>query len=211
MLTSRLRVNIVRKKAEDCAGALIPVSLGNLFSREENVSKRKLGMPIPKRSSSMKSSFSGDRLFLNPFYEAPVTYNGICYSCIESAYQAQKSVLPEVWEEYSHYSGPVARARGKRGVERSGWGKMRDEVMYEVIWNSVEQNPEIADRLCKIEDETIVFYNDVHDNYYGECQCNECVERQKHNRIGKMWTQVRDEKRSGHGRSEFKTEEQPAT
>ena len=50
---------------------------------------------MPKAIQKDITSFRGSYDFLSNFYEAPVSYGGLCYSNNEAAFQAQKCQTEE--------------------------------------------------------------------------------------------------------------------
>lgn len=75
---------------------------------------------------------------------------------------------------------------------RKDWASVRDIVMYEVLQAKFAQDSNLERRLLNTGDAKIEPHNTKHDNYWGSCQCAECAEKKKENRLGAILMRIRE-------------------
>lgn len=150
-------------------------------------------------------SFTGEYLFLNPWYYEDITYNGLTYRCAEAAFQAQKTYLPEKRKAFTTYGAAQARAIGKDYTTlRSHWRDDEVQIMYEVQSAKFRNSPILAKKLIATGDESLYFFNYLHDNWFGLCNCEMCKNRlKKRNILGVILMQIREELKEGKEMSTF--------
>lgn len=151
--------------------------------------------------------FDGRYDFLSNFYNCSVQYDDICYPHTESAFQAQKTLDIHVREEFARAMltpGQAKRAgKGKSfkslsgevlKVElRSDWEKVKNSIMYEVVRAKFEQNQDLREKLLATGDAQLIEGNYWHDNYWGQCSCQRCINTIGFNQLGKTLMRVRAE------------------
>jgi len=138
--------------------------------------------------------FRGRYRWLSNFFEAPTSYDGTVYPTTEHAYQASKTELPHQRKLILACNTPgQAKRSGRLVTTRSGWMKMRVDVMHEIVTDKFERNPELAVQLIRTGQRELVEYNRWHDNYWGHCTCNDCIEEMHFNHLGEVLMQVRGE------------------
>lgn len=113
------------------------------------------------------NQFSGDYFFLNGICNAPIRYNGLDYVCPESAFFAQKVLLPELRKEYCKLDGIDACKIDEQIEPRKDWANIENTVMYDVTWCKFTQNEEFAKKLLATEDAFLIDVNEYGDDKFG--------------------------------------------
>ena len=139
----------------------------------------------------MIDSFQDIYAFMSNFHNAPVIYDGVRYANSESAFQAQK--CPERRHEFINIPPGIAKKMGRQCKMRADWEKVKDQVMYDIVFAKFSQNPDIAKKLVETGKEPIVEGNWWHDNYWGDCKCDRCKDIKGKNMLGKILMVVRHE------------------
>lgn len=149
--------------------------------------------------------FDGRYAFLSNFFETKLYYNGEVYLHAEGAFQAAKSLDPQLRKEFAlmlKSPGQAKRAgRGKPFKSSTGetlklqlrpdWEEVKDSVMYDIVYAKFSQNTELKQALLLTGDAILIEGNYWHDNYWGNCSCERCANRQGRNQLGKILMQVR--------------------
>lgn len=80
------------------------------------------------------SSFTGKYAFLSNFYPCWVNFEGIEYPSVEHAFQAAKSLDPDVRKSFSYIrSASDAKSEGRRVALRSDWESVKTDIMYQCL------------------------------------------------------------------------------
>ena len=116
----------------------------------------------------MIDSFKGKYFFLSNFYSAPVCYQGILYQNAEAAFHAQKDLSRR--EEFAGLNPSEAKRLGRRVKLRGDWEKIKDDIMFDVVYYKFSQNKELAEQLIGTGDNELVEGNDWNDRYWGVCR-----------------------------------------
>lgn len=126
--------------------------------------------------------------FLSNFHPCNITYNNVLFSSVENAYQAQK--CPERANEFIDIPANKAKRLGSKVSIRADW----DDVKLRVMWDLVHQKfkDENLLRQLKAIDEPIVEHNWWHDNFWGACICEECKNKEKHNWLGRILEDIKE-------------------
>lgn len=141
----------------------------------------------------MITKFEGKYSFLSNFYACQTNYKGIKYPTSEHAYQAAKTLNPKHQLAIKEKDTPDdAKLAGRRVDLRSDWEDIKDDVMYEIVKEKFK-NKRLASRLLATGEEQLVEGNYWHDNYWGSCICEKCLQLPKRNQLGKTLMRVREE------------------
>ena len=132
----------------------------------------------------MASNSRGDWAFLSNFYECKIVYEGYMFNNVESAFQAQKCIS-EV-DKFIGVNGSIAKKLGRKVNLRSDWDKVKDDIMYKIVFAKFEQNPELRDKLVNTYPLELVENNKWNDTYWGVCN------GKGKNKLGKILESVRD-------------------
>lgn len=143
----------------------------------------------------MIDNFWDEYRWLSNFYMVPVFYEGVWYPSSEHAYQAAKTVIlsERLMIRDCKTAGKAKRMGSKKKKKitlRPGWDSMRFEVML-AITISKYKNDELAMKLIATDPEKLVEGNTWHDNFWGECRCEDCKLLIKLNNLGLVLTIVR--------------------
>lgn len=130
-------------------------------------------------------SFKGEYHFLSNFYQCDFVYEGLTYHTAEAAFQAQKCSNEEDKIKYTEVKNPVAAKRmGKKEPNLpSNWNNMRDQIMYRILLAKFS-NPELQAKLLATGYAELIEGNRHHDNYWGDCTCEKCKDKESLNRLG---------------------------
>lgn len=126
--------------------------------------------------------------FLSNFHPCNITYNNIVFPSVENAYQAQK--CPERANEFIDIPANKAKRLGSKVSIRADW----DDVKLRIMWDLVHQKFEDENLLKQLKaiDEPIIEHNWWHDNFWGTCICDECKNKEKHNWLGKILEDIKE-------------------
>lgn len=139
----------------------------------------------------MISGFDNSYSFLSNFYPVPVAYKGIVYDNAESAYQAQKCKKVSDKKKFIGITGRHAKKLGREIEVIDGWDSCKHQIMFEIVLQKFLQNQSVAQRLLDTKNEMLVETNYWHDNYWGNCECDNCKEIRGMNNLGFILMHVR--------------------
>ena len=131
--------------------------------------------------------FQGENRFLSNFYPSRVEFDGVVYPTVEHAYQAAKTLDPELRKKVRDAVKPGAAKRLGRGVAlRADWETVKCRVMFTLLRWKFHHQP-LRGRLLATGDAELVEGNRWGDTYWGVCG------GKGENRLGKLLMQVRKE------------------
>ena len=134
----------------------------------------------------MIDSFKYPFAFLSNFHVCvPFMYDGIEYTTVEAAYQAQKSLNLLDRMALATMSATDAKRAGKKLQLRSDWNDVRLKIMKELVTIKFQQ-PDLKLCLIMTGKEEIVEGNWWNDTFWGVCR------GEGENHLGKILMQVRD-------------------
>ena len=139
----------------------------------------------------MISSFSGRHSFLSNFFPCQVTFEDCPFPTVENAYQAAKTdnLLERVF--FMNIEPGYAKRLGKKVVLRPDWEQVKEVVMFDLLRQKFE-NADLCNMLRATGGHRLVEGNWWHDNFWGNCTCDECRHIPGKNRLGLMLMQLRD-------------------
>lgn len=143
----------------------------------------------------MIDSFSGEYEFLSNFYPNDKR-------SLEHKYQALKTfVQPERAKILAALTPRGAKRLGKKATLRPDWEEKKVLLMFLLVSFKFAADPDLEAKLIATLPETLVEGNDWHDNFWGDCHCQEkpgrfgqrpaCREPGK-NMLGKILMKVRE-------------------
>lgn len=143
----------------------------------------------------MINNFSDEYEFLSNFYMEPVYYEGIWFPSSEHAYQAAKTIIlaERLMILQCKTAGQAKRMGSKKKKKitlRPDWDSMRYDVMFEIV-KSKFSNPHLMDKLIKTFPELLTEGNTWHDNFWGNCSCEDCKNIFGINNLGLILMTVR--------------------
>ena len=134
----------------------------------------------------MINKFRGKYGFLSNFYSCIITYEGLTYTSVEAAFQASKTLNPNVREKFTRIPPDEAKKLGRRVNLRDDWESCKLSVMEDLIRIKFS-NEYLKTLLLNTSTEYIEEGNSWGDTYWGTC--NGVGE----NHLGKILMKVRDE------------------
>lgn len=141
----------------------------------------------------MIHGFDNKYSFLSNFYACQVEYEGITYPTSEHAFQAAKSLDPNVrkWVAAAPTPGQ-AKWRGRAVELRSDWEEVKDKVMLDIVREKFKNEDMRVRLLATIGEGYDGFCEDNywHDNYWGNCNCPKCINIEGKNMLGKILMEV---------------------
>lgn len=143
----------------------------------------------------MINGFDAEYAFLSNFYDCPVMYNGLKFLNTEAAFQAAKCLNEAEAREFCFLPPNQAKRRGRRITLRPDWEAVKYDIMLEIVRCKFTQNVELQAKLLATGDEELVEGNWWHDNIWGNCSCDHCINKEGKNWLGNILMQVRDELR----------------
>ena len=137
------------------------------------------------------NSFSGEHAFLSNFFERPVLFDGAAYKSTEHAYQAAKSLDPQVREVIQSAQSPrEARRLGQMCELRDDWDEVKIPVMEEVLRYKFSE-PSMKRKLMETAPAQLIEGNTWGDRFWGaEREFGKWVGE---NNLGKLLMKLRDE------------------
>lgn len=136
--------------------------------------------PYIVQNDNVVKGFFGPYRFLSNFHSAPVVFEGIRYPSSENAYQAAKSLDPDVRKMFVDYIDPLTEKKvdvtpsqsKKMGREincRSDWDQVKYKIMFEIVMDKFNRNPELAEMLMETGDRYLEETNNWGDTCWGVC------------------------------------------
>jgi len=135
--------------------------------------------------------FQGDYRWLSNFWPARVGLDGVFYPTVEHAYQAGKTIIRA--ERHDIWLAPSpgkAKRWGKNVTLRPDWEVVKLSIMEALLRQKFAQY-QMYEKLLATEDQQIVEGNRWHDNYWGDCLCQNCVTVPGHNWMGYLIEKIR--------------------
>lgn len=137
--------------------------------------------------------------WMSNFYPCIVLYNGIEYLDTEAAWQAQKTLDINKRKEFSLLRQNEAKKKGRSVELRPDWEEVKYGLMVDVLRAKFTQHEDLKQKLLDtVNEEIIENTTGWHDNIWGECLCNKCINIKKQNLLGKALMDVRDELYNGN-------------
>ena len=140
--------------------------------------------------------FRGDKEFLSNFYPSPilVAYHNLVAPTAEHAFQSMKTYDKKEAKRIISAGTPSEAKRIGRSVNlRDNWEDVKIQVMYKVIREKFKKNDKLGNMLVNTHRHTLIEGNTWHDNYWGDCQCEKCINIKGKNILGKILMGVRFE------------------
>ena len=132
--------------------------------------------------------FRDGYFFLSNFFSTPITYEGITYESVESAFQAQKCLDDDIKKTFAPLSPNRAKIQGRRVKLRPDWELVKDDIMEDLIRIKFTE-PTLKSQLISTAGVLLVEFNDWNDKYWGKC----IRTKQGHNKLGIIIMKIRDE------------------
>lgn len=148
----------------------------------------------------MIAEFKGRCSFLSNFYESPIyLYDEVlnklcCYRTVEHWFQSQKTLNSVQRQFIINCDTPgEAKKLGKSCHLRPDWEEAKERIMYCGLRAKFTQNNKLKNKLIGTDGHYLIEGNYWHDNYWGICDCNKCINVEGKNHLGKLLMILRDE------------------
>jgi len=136
--------------------------------------------------------FENKYRFLSNFYPCDIVIENRVWKSAEHLYMSYKTLNSEeknaIWD--SETPGKAKRL-GQKVTLRKDWEEIKSLIMEHVVWQKFYQNPNLARKLLATGNAELVEGNTWHDNYWGECVCENCKTKTKQNMLGYILMRVR--------------------
>lgn len=131
------------------------------------------------------NSFDGNYRFLSNFYDATVVDDaGISYPTTEHAFAAAKTLDLAKRHEIALLDSPGAAKRaGRRVTLRQDWETAKTGVMKDLLWKKFTQ-PRFSTLLLSTGNAVLIEGNNWHDQYWGDCTCDNHINEDGRNTLG---------------------------
>jgi ribA/ribD-fused uncharacterized protein len=138
----------------------------------------------------MIERFVGKYEFLSNFYACEIEYDGILYPTSEHAYQAAKTLDPEIRKYVREIPTPgAAKKFAKKLVIREDWNDVKFGIMEDILKIKFSKEP-FKTMLLKTGEEEIIEGNHWHDQTWGKCLCSKHGGKGE-NALGKILMKIR--------------------
>jgi ribA/ribD-fused uncharacterized protein len=126
--------------------------------------------------------------FLSNFHMTPVLWEGILYPSSEHAYQASKTLDPNIRKAISLLSTPGKAKRAKNNfVQRPDWNDKLKLLTMEAILRIKFQDPKLRALLDSTKGQELIEGNTWNDTFWGVCN------GKGKNHLGTILMNIRDE------------------
>lgn len=128
--------------------------------------------------------------------EEPYEYEGVYYPTVEHFFQAMKFTDHKIRLGISEIPSPFGakkRARFFADRIREDWHSIKEDVMREALEWKFQEGTVWNDILVSTGDTDIIEFNNWHDNEWGWCVCENCLNREHKNLLGKILMGIRKE------------------
>lgn len=143
--------------------------------------------------TSKIDKFWNEHRFLSNFWPCIVILDNTYYPSCEHAYQAAKTLNPDVRKLFiaTHFTAGDAKRLGQSLQIRNDWEHVKLSIMEDLIRQKFA-NAELSYQLLLTAPAELIEGNYWHDNFYGECHCLKCKDKPKLNNLGKILMKIRD-------------------
>lgn len=148
----------------------------------------------PKAASMTINSFTGAYRFLSNFWPARVKLDGVEYPTSENAYQAAKTLDPELRVQFQTCSAGQSKKAGSFLTIRPDWDQVKVSVMEGLLEQKFAPGSELRAKLDKTRGNDLIEGNWWHDNFWGDCTCGKraVCDTSGANHLGSLLMKIRD-------------------
>lgn len=137
-------------------------------------------------------SFRDDYRFLSNMYLCDVYIDGIHYPSVEHYYQSQKTDDINLRNKIiSMEKAEYTKVFAKSLEIKHNWKEIKDSVMWEGLLSKFK-NQYLFEKLKQTNDSVLIEGNQWHDNYWGNCICEKCINKEGKNKLGIMLMKIRN-------------------
>jgi len=136
--------------------------------------------------------FRDENSFLSNFYPAKiVSKTGKVWPTAEHLFHACKTLDKEEVETIRKHPIKGLRSAGRKVTLRENWDKIKLDIMRRIVNAKFAQHPDLMAKLRAIKG-LICEDNYWHDNFWGNCRCDRCINKQSENHLGRILMDIRD-------------------
>lgn len=139
----------------------------------------------------MINKFNNEYRWLSNFWLSPIVIDDIQYASTEHYYQAMKTFDKSDRELIRNASVVECKQLGRKVKIRDDWDKSKDTIMLLASFQKFDNHPGLKQKLIDTEPHELIEGNWWHDNYWGDCYCEKCVDIKGENKLGKILMFVR--------------------
>lgn len=114
--------------------------------------------------------FFNEYRFLSNFEIGEVLYEGVKYPSSENAYQAAKSLDPQIRNKFVNITPSESKKLGRSIEVREDWEDVKYGVMYNIVLDKFIRNPKFGDLLVNTGDKYLEETNHWNDKIWGVCK-----------------------------------------
>jgi hypothetical protein len=137
---------------------------------------------------------------LSNFEPCPIFYKHKNFPTLEHAYQASKTVTDEAYiyaiSKLPANKAGVAKKWGKVVKLRLDWKKVKLRIMENFLRQKFSQL-KFKTLLLSTRDEYLEEGNWWDDNFWGNCHCKKCIDKEGQNNLGKLLMKIRGDLEGG--------------
>lgn len=140
-------------------------------------------------------SFAGTHSVFSNFTPVRIEFENMIFGSVEHAFVASKTTnfrLRRVVALIPANKAGKAKRLGRTFQLRSNWEKLREEFMKDFVRQKFKKGL-FKEVLLDTGVAEIIEGNYWHDNYWGDCSCESCVDIPGENKLGKILMKVREE------------------
>jgi hypothetical protein len=132
--------------------------------------------------------------FLSNMYPSKISTLKYSVSCAETFYQIMKTDNEFIRKQIEPLNGFESKKfwRKNGNLMKPSWHSEKLQIMRHVLYLKFFQNHDLREQLIATGDEIIVESNHWHDNYWGNCECEKCVNKHGENNLGRLLMEVRE-------------------
>lgn len=131
--------------------------------------------------------FFEDYRWLSNFHECEIHHNGLVFGSTEAAYQAAKTLDPEVRKLFQDMKPSMAKKVGSNGVVlRPDWEDIKVQIMWEVNLDKYTRHEYLKEKLLATGTRRLEETNWWGDTYWGVC------EGVGQNQLGRVLMEIRE-------------------
>ena len=141
--------------------------------------------------------FTDKYYFLSNFYPRLIKHDGLTFQSVESAFQSLKCQDKKDRNDFQFLTAADAKRKGRAIKLRPDWEENKLRYMYSLVLLKFRVHPDLRKQLIATGDAVLIEGNIWHDNYWGDCECQQCQNIKGQNHLGEILMKVR-----GHLRAE---------
>jgi len=137
-------------------------------------------------------TFDNEYDFLSNFYFSDIIFNKTVYRTSEHMFQSFKATNKEDKLTIINKKTPGQAKRAARHIKIvKNWDDIKYKVMLSILKLKFNQNNTIKQKLINTGDLILIEGNHWHDNYWGNCFCKKCINKNGQNNLGRILMYIR--------------------